>query len=423
MARPNKPHWFEPRRCFRTRIDGKDEYFPRSIGRFDKPMMGDVPRAAWDYLHALLRRKEGETTAANDPTVHWLIEVYLEWCERERDADRLSKGQYQGHRTHLSKLERHVTHLGAVGDMRAMALTVDVVEDFFEACRAGTCADQDEPFSGHYIANLGKSIRAMLNWGAKPIKGRIPSRLLAENPLRGYAFPRAPGAVRGYVEGPVVRRFLRWAWARARKQPGLMRRFDRLYVLMLWFQHFTGCRPGEAVRLEWSEIDWDEECIVIPAAKTKTRRSVKRDRKIHITTPVARLLRAIERLPGRHTQFVFTHRRVNGAVDRGQESAVAGEPWTDGSSASQKVTDWRGDAIKDGLKGIKGVGPKKLVAYANRHAYASEAVSRFGMTTEHAAELLGNTRAVVEQVYSHSIDDAAARRANEFAAKRRGGKK
>jgi hypothetical protein len=45
------------------------------------------------------------------------------------------------------------------------------------------------------------------------------------------------------------------------------------------------------------------------------------------------------------------------------------------------------------------------------------------MSSEHAAELLGNTRAVVEQVYAHSIDDATADRAKAFAEHRRGGKK
>jgi integrase len=431
MARPNKPRWFEPRRCFRSKIDGKDCYFPRSIGRYDKPMMGDVPRAAWDYLDGLLKAAEGKNTPATDPSVYWLVQLYLKWAEQERDEDRLSPGQYSAHRTHLTKFVAHKVEGIAIGNLPVRSLTVEHVEDFFDEMRvrgvevarkdaAGKTVITKKPASEHYIANLGKSIRAMLNWGANPVKKRVPSRLLADNPLRGYTFPRQPGAVRGYVDGAVVRRFLRWAWARSRGQDGLMRRFDRLYVLMLWFQRLTGCRPGEAVRLEWSEIDWDAERVVIPAAKTKSRRSTKKDRKIHATAPVLRLLRTIERLPGHHTQFVFTHRRVNGAIDRGQESAIAGEPWASGSSASQKVTDWRAEAIEAGLKGIENIGPKKLVAYVNRHAYASEAVSS-GYTIEHTAELLGNTPAVTASTYSHSIDDAAAERAREFVTKRRKG--
>lgn len=425
MARPNRPRWFPPRQCFRSQVRGTMRYFPRSIGRHDQPQIDGIPRAAWDYLHALQRQAEGRATAGGDLTVYLLSEMYTKWCEGEVEGDRLSAGQYKGHCTHLTKFCEHPWRGGTVADLHAGELTVEVVEDFFEEMRRrgvevvkGGEVVATRPASTHYVANLGKSIRAMLRWSARPIKGRNPPRLIPEDPLRDYRFPRAPGSVRGYVEGATVRRFLRWAWARARRREGLMRRFDRLYVMMLRFQRLTGCRPGEACRLRWDQIDWDSGAAVL--VEHKTDHLTTRARRIFLTPPVVRLLRAVERLPGRHAEYVFTHRRVNGAIDRGQSSAVAGEPWVSGSTASQKVTEWRELAVAAGLEGIEKVGPRRLVAYANRHGYASEAVSRFGMSHEQAAELLGNTAAVVARVYAHSIHDAAAERAREFAERRRG---
>lgn len=51
----------------------------------------------------------------------------------------------------------------------------------------------------------------MLRWAARLEKDREPPRLLATNPLADYKFLLQPGAVRGYVPGEVVRRFLRWS--------------------------------------------------------------------------------------------------------------------------------------------------------------------------------------------------------------------
>lgn len=414
MPRPNKPHWFDQRGCFRTRIDGKFHYFPKSIGRYDKPLVADVPKAAWDYLSALLSEQTNREAAATDPTVTALVELFLQWAEAERDADRLSTGQLSSHGTHLGLFQSHVFEGKSVGDVKAKNLSPELADDFFEAMQAAE-------YSDHYVANVGKSVRAMLNWAARPVKGRTPSRLIHDSPLRGYQFPRPPGAVRGYVEGEVVRRFLRWSWgtARRRKTDALSRRFDRLFVLMLWFQRLTGCRPGEACDLRWNDIDWTAGRVVIPKERQKTGKKTRKARIIHLTPPVTRLLRVIERLPSHHAVWVFTHRRGNNAVDRGQGDALAGEPWPSGSAASAKVRTLREAAIDAKIKGIEGVGPRKLVAYINRHAYVSDAVS-MGLTHEQAANLVGNTAAVVAKVYAHAIEDQDAERARKLVERGRG---
>lgn len=423
MPRPRKPQWVSlgPNRTgrWRTKIDGKWHYAPATIGQRD---VG----AAWAWLHELERRELHRSTAGSDPTCYWLVVQYLKWAEGEVEADRLTIEQWKGQR---SRLKLWLKWPG-VTDCKARVVTVDTLQAFFD--------DLGQRASSSYVAGVGRTIRTVWRWGARPVPGRTPTRLIPVNPFDGFAFPRSPTATKGYVEGAVVRRFIRWAWARARALgPKLLaRRFDRLFLLMLWFERLTGARPGEACSLRWA--DWDRESgkIVLKDHKTAHR---GKTRTIYVTAPVARLLRTIERLPDRHDEYVFTHRRGNGAIERGHLVALAGEPWPSGSAASAKVRQWREEALprdcpacegkgggcepcegtgKVGVVGLEGTGPRKLVAYCNRHGYASEAVNR-GLTIEHTAELLGNSPQVTAQVYAHVIDAGAKERAERMAARGR----
>lgn len=451
MPRPNRPHWNAHAGRFRSRVNGKTVYFPKSIGKDDKPQIDGIPRAAWEFLADHLKREEGVATGHLDPTVYWLCQSYLAWSEDEVAAGRVSGKQDQNRVAHLKLF---VDHSG-LKDRKARSLTPEAMDDFFARLRTVKLSQTDRTPSAYYVHNIGKTIRAMLRWAARPVSGRTPTRLIHPDPLDGYRYPGQPGAVRGYVEGVVVRRFLRWAWGEARwadnvrrysKKPGapgpeprgikptvsrrgaLKRRFDRVFVLMLRFQRLTGCRPGEACGLEWSEVSppppsdpverWEPRTITVKPERVKTRKQTTRARKIHVTPPVARLLRAIERLPGRHDVYVFTHMRGTGAADRGYLSPEAGEPWPDGSAASAKVAILRRAAIAAGVEGVEAVGPTKLIAYANRHAYASEG-SSLGFSDEQIAEQLGNTPEVLRRVYSHSVDREAESRAHDIAERRR----
>ncbi len=60
-----------------------------------------------------------------------------------------------------------------------------------------------------------------------------------------------------------------------------------------------------------------------------------------------------------------------------------------------------------------------MVAYLNRHAYVSEAISS-GLTDDQTAKLVGNTGDVVRTVYSHAIEERDAERARELMRKGKG---
>ena len=433
MPRPCRPSWFAPRKCWRGTVGGKRVYFGRDIPPTEKPQLDGVPRRAWAELEALLEAERGRSTAGSVLTVHWLAQLFAQAMESEVTAGRLGDGQLDNH---LGALRTFLAFPG-VRDRPAAALSVDLLDDFFEHFRETPLERTGAVPSAHHVHNVGKTVRAMYRWAARPVKGREPARLVTPNPLEGYKFPGQPGAVRGYVEGAVVRRFLRWAWADARRAPvgSVRRRHDRLFVMMLRFQRLTGCRPGEATGLEWAEISpppppipadgdiasrprWEPKLIEVRPEKVKTRRQTTRARRIHVTPPVARLLRAIERLPGRHPSHVFSHTRGRGAEGRGEVDPVAGEPWADGSAASHRLARLRAAAVAVGLPGIETVGPRKLVAYASRHAFASEA-SSLGFSDEQVSEQMGNTPEVMRRVYAHSINGEAAARAKEIASRRR----
>lgn len=423
MARPHRPSYFGTRKCWRFMLNGKRIYFSKGIPPDERPARDGIPRRVWDAMDALVRAADERGRASSDPTVFWLVQTYLDWCEAEATGGKIGVKQYQNRRCHLAHLLDHP----GFRDIRPVLLSAETMDGFFARFASTPLGARQGLPSAHYVHNVGRSVRAMFRWAARPVAGRLPVRLVHPNPLDGYSFPRQPGAVRGYLEGSIVRRFLRWAWAQGRAQAGLRRRFDRIFVLMLRFQRLTGCRPGEACGLEWSEVmppppvdgsTWSPALITIRPEKVKTRKQTDRARKIHVTRPVARILRALRALPGRHEEFVFTHMRGTGAEGRGHLSPDAGEPWPDGSAASKKVAALRRDAIRAGLAGVVDVGPIKLIAYANRHGYASEG-SSLGFSDEQVAEQLGNTPETMRRVYAHSIDEAAAERARRISEGRR----
>ncbi|WP_435005118.1 tyrosine-type recombinase/integrase [Tundrisphaera lichenicola] len=448
MARPHKPSYFAARGSWRFTLNGRQRYICKGVLPDQKPARDGIPRVVWEEMDKLIRESEGRASAGSDPTVFWLVQTYLEWLENEASLGKITRSHY----LRRCDLLRYLTDYLGGADIRPAGLSPEWADDFVGWLRSGRHKGGSGLLSAHYVHDVGAAVRAMLRWASRPVSGRVPARLIPSNPLEGYGWPRQPGAVRGYVEAATVRGFLRWAWGRARWEsndrggpggarvsgPGgslrpsastvlsLKRRFDRIFVLLLRFQRLTGCRPGEASGLRWDEISpapkagvrWEPQVITIRPDRVKTRHQTDRARKIYVTDPVARLLRALERLPGRHPEVVFPHMRGTGAAARGELDPLAGEPWPSGSAASAKLHALRKAAIEAGVSGVEATGPTKLVAYANRHGYASEGAS-LGFSDEQIAEQLGNSAEVLRKVYAHTIEDRAAERAREITRRRR----
>ncbi len=384
-------------------------YFPRERVKTE--------RDAWKFLEELLAEQSRRKVSTDEPTVYWLSVLYLAWAETRVAAGKMSPHHYRCHVSRFTLIceAEPVPGSEPLRDRLATSVTPDDLGGCVEAWEAAG-------YSANYVRGLVRAIRSAYRWGSVAMKGRDvddparPMKWIHEDTLAGYRPPALPECPDRYVDGAVVRRFLRWSWARARVIPAkeLGRRFDRLYLLMVWFMRLTGCRPGEAIRLRWQDLDWVNEVVRRPGKATAKTGKL---RVLDLTPPVARLLRVIERLPGHHPVFVFTHMRGKNADARGELDPIAGEPWPDGSSAAKKMKHLRDAALAAQVAGLVELGPKRIVQYSARHAYASNALMK-GLTSSEAAELLGNTSAMVEKVYGHIQRDHTRRLARELADRR-----
>lgn len=389
-------------------------------GRVYAPREVDSERKAYRWLEERESAMQARKVAVADVSVYWLCQLYLQDAEaRVRDhAETPDSDDGLIHPHHYKCLASALTLVwetepapGAdpLRDRPASAVTSADLDGCVAAWRRAK-------YSPNYVRSLVRALRAAYRWGARDVAGREPARVLAADPLAGYVAPKVPAPPDRYVDGPVVRRFVRWAWARARAggPKDLTRRFERLFLLMFRFGTLTGVRPKEACRLKWSHLDRANHIAVFPGKATwKTGKM----RIVDLTPPVWRILRAVERLEGHHPEFVFTHMRGKDAGTRGEGSAEAGEPWPDGSASSKKLRKLLLDAIDAGVAGLDKVGPKRIVQYTNRHNLASRALMG-GMTASETAEILGNTADVVAKYYGHIQREHTARRANELAARR-----
>lgn len=431
MPRPRRPTWSVPGKgrpgYWRTIINGVTHRCPLAIPRDERPQYKGVPDRAWKWLKdletadALARAQDASQRGPGPVTLESLMVDYAASRRALADAGEVTSRGADGTRSKI-KLFLNLTPKG-IRKLPAEAYTIEHLQQFFKDMR-GILNERREPtYSKNYVSSLGRTICAAFRWGAKPVSGRNPARMLALNPLDRVDFPTAPRRVRGYIEGQAVRRFFRFCWRTGRAQTGLKRRFDRLFVLMLWFQRMTGCRPGETYRLLWVDIHWTENLAIIPPERHKTGKITGKPRTLYLGSKAIRLLRFLERLPGRHPDHVFTHIKGKATARATQKERVAGDPWqSENSSGSTKFRHLRRRAIAAGLEGIENIGPNKLVPYLSRHAYASDMIA-MGATHEQVAAVLGNSAAIVASTYAHPIVEAELKLAQDLEEFRRTGKR
>src|SRR5262252_1291116 len=267
MARERKPTWVVPGPGrpgrWRTKIDGKVFYAPANIGRDDKPSKLGIPLAAWDWLREL--EDVHRTPELGAISLRYLCNAYLDSAE----AFGATKKYLQSRACLLGRF----LDFRNFGERDAATLTAGDLDAFFQSL---------DDLAVNTRASIGTTIRTVFNWGARAIGNREPEKLLASNPIDGYRFPNPNLASRGYVEADVFRRLFRFAWGQARHAGPSIARFDRLFILMLQFQRLTGCRPGEARGLRWSDIQWSRGRIIIPPDRHKTGKKTHKERVIHI---------------------------------------------------------------------------------------------------------------------------------------------
>jgi integrase len=344
------------------------------------------------------------------PTVLGLVTAYLEWHRAGGSAEATTRG----HRDQLSLFCRFEAEGRAYGDRPASSIGVRDLARMRQAMEAAGAATG-------YIRNRYASVLACWRWASRPVEGREPERMIAANPLDGLIRPRRGDSEEKVIPWPLARALLRFmrgicrprsglrdrGWPRL-WSPGRDRRRWRLNILAVHLAALTGCRPDEAARITWEEVDWKAGAAILRRHKTYGRTGRKR-----VIAIPGRFLRALEILrdsPGRHPTYVF----------------VPGDSRKVKPPSSHELGRWfrdvRGKAIAAGVSaecdGVRASLPPDLTMYWLRHSFQTEGVQV--ASVERVAGAVGNSPDVVISTYVHVQARDAHAVAEAVAKARRG---
>jgi integrase len=152
----------------------------------------------------------------------------------------------------------------------------------------------------------------------------------------------------------------------------LAHRSARAAADLLRWTMLTGCRPGEAMKARWDEVDREPGFWLKPSAHTKQRKV----HKLALSPPAIELLERMR-------------------VDRNSEWLFPGQ--VEGEHLRQYRSCW------DFVRARAGVAADR--PYDLRHSFASFGAAG-GLSLEIIGKLLGHTQARTTQRYSHLADEA-----------------
>lgn len=213
---------------------------------------------------------------------------------------------------------------------------------------------KSRPLSGWSLYRWCRTIQRAFNWAVKE------DGIIQVNPFVGVSFPV------GKRGQPMSEDHYRAAMIAAR---GPFRH-------VLFFQRFSGARPGEMAALEWEQLSFENSLAVLH--EHKTAHSTGEARLIRLHPKVVRLL-----------QFLRKRQQRLGLVSKLVFLNSRKKAWTR-NALVLRMMDIRERA------GI----PKGVKLYGLRHAYATKlAVS--GASAAQIAELLGHRDIRMSQHYIH----------------------
>jgi integrase len=203
------------------------------------------------------------------------------------------------------------------------------------------------------------------------------------NPCKGIAHNREEGRDRFFGKQELER----IAEALA-EYPGSASDVVRLIMV-------TGCRPGEALRAEWSEFDREAGYWIKAGARTKQRT-------VHKAPLGAAALELIERLRKtrrKDAKFVFPGNKPDEPLKQ------VAHVWRFVCERAQLAPDERG---------------RRARPYDLRHTFASVGVGG-GLSLQIVGKLLGHSTTRMTEKYAHLNDDPLREAANRISAEIAGG--
>ena len=212
-----------------------------------------------------------------------------------------------------------------------------------------------------------RNVQVAFNWAAK-------SRIIRENPFRGVTHPVGqPRRDMTQVEFQAVLRVSGSEWRKTKPTPGA--RFRQI-LTFLWY---SGCRPCEAAKLRWSDIDFEQSLIVLQEHKTRRMQKTPRPRIVPLHPVALKLLLWLERR-GEGDYVFLTHRKT---------------PWNKNSLGLRVARAREKAGVSDDAK-----------LYGIRHAFGTRAIMS-GVDLKTTSELMGHTTTRMTEHYVHLAGQTA----------------
>ncbi len=212
-------------------------------GRQIKLVKGRANRKdALARYHALMAQQAANPPVASDQhTVASIIDRYLIFAEQKLAADTLAL------RT------RYLQMFAESEGWRPLAACLPLhLEEWLSANEAHWSSDWTRK-------TVVAAVQRPFNWAVK-------TRIIVANPFRGVTHPE--GDPRDPINQDQFRALLKAAGGRrGRSRPSPGARFRQIVM----FLYLTGCRPGEAAQLKWSNVQLDRRRIVLKRHKTRAQ--------------------------------------------------------------------------------------------------------------------------------------------------------
>lgn len=311
-------------------------------GRTETLPLGSTEKDALER-QAELRQKKAQGVKVV-PTNITLEQWLADWLEEQKPRLRAST---------LESYENAVKRLkGRIGRRRLRDVDVDVV--------ASLVAQMQKDYKAW-------TIRGTLVVLSRAMQTAVRRGYVAQNPVRGLDKSERP-------KGDQRRMRILNSEEITALLPAVNDQYRSLITILV----FTGMRIGEALSLEWSDVDWDAGLIHVRNGKTDAA-----TRAIVMMQSLSRVLRAHQMASGRREGLVFT------------------------TEAGTEVT--RRNALRGLAAASKKAGQEKVTLHELRHTFASILIGQ-GMDVTFVADQLGHADpAITLKVYAKLFDPSARR--------------
>ncbi len=223
-----------------------------------------------------------------------------------------------------------------------------------------------------------RAVQRAFNWSVAKAK------TIAVNPFRGVT--HRPGQARRDMTRDEFQKILRATTNAERKHPYRKLTPAARFRQVLIYLYFTGCRPSEAAKLRWSDVNFEDSVVILEGHKTARTQSEPEPRIIPLDLVIVKLLRFLKaRDEGEHVFVTFKK-----------------TPWTKDTLVQRMIRARTKAGVSNEAK-----------LYGIRHAFGTRGVLR-GLDLKSLSAVMGHTTTRVTERYVH-----IARRVSHLAASMR----